>query len=56
MGANSFQVCRLPPSMKMLDPAPPERVMAATSKLRFRDLVIAAVMIDRPRVTNQAWI
>lgn len=42
--------------VKMLNPAPPERVKAATSKLRFRDLVIAAVMIDRPRVTDQAWI
>ncbi len=42
--------------VKMLDPAPPERVMAATSKLRFRDLVIAAVMIDRSKVTDQTWI
>ncbi len=42
--------------VKMLDPAPPERVKAAASKLRFRDLVIAAVMIDRPRVTDQTWI
>ncbi len=42
--------------VKILHPAPPERVKTAASKLRFRDLVIAAVMIDRPRVTDQTWI
>ncbi len=42
--------------VKMLNPAPPEPVKAAASKLRFRDLVIAAVMIDKPRVTDQTWI
>jgi protoporphyrinogen oxidase len=42
--------------VKMLNPAPPERIKAAASTLMFRDLLIAAVMIDRPRVTDQTWI
>jgi protoporphyrinogen oxidase len=42
--------------VKMLNPAPPEWVKAAASTLRFRDLLIAAVMIDKPRVTDQTWI
>lgn len=42
--------------VKMLYPAPPENILAAASQLRFRDLVIAAVMINRKRVTDQTWI
>ena len=40
----------------MLHPAPPENVLAAASKLRFRDLVIVAVMINRKKATDQTWI
>ena len=39
-----------------LDPAPPEAVLAAASKLRFRDLVVAAVMLDKKKATDQTWI
>ena len=42
--------------VKMLHPAPPENILTAASKLRFRDLVIVAVMINRKRVTDQTWI
>ncbi|OGW58505.1 MAG: hypothetical protein A2Z09_03485 [Nitrospirae bacterium RBG_16_43_8] len=42
--------------VKMLYPAPPENILTAASQLRFRDLVIAAVMINRKRVTDQTWI
>ena len=42
--------------VKMLHPAPPENVLAAVSKLRFRDLVIVAVMINRKKATDQTWI
>ncbi len=42
--------------VKMLAPAPPGRILAAASKLRFRDLVVVTLMIDRPRVTDQTWI
>src|SRR3972149_11129992 len=40
----------------MLYTAPPENILTAASQLRFRDLVIAAVMINRKRVTDQTWI
>lgn len=42
--------------VKMLHPAPPENILTAASKLKFRDLVIVAVMINRKRVTDQTWI
>ncbi|MCX5716736.1 MAG: FAD-dependent oxidoreductase [Nitrospirae bacterium] len=42
--------------VNMLDPSPPENILTAVSKLRFRDLVVVAVMINRKRVTDQTWI
>lgn len=42
--------------VRMLDPAPPGYVLDAASKLKFRDLVVVALMIDRKRVTDQTWI
>ncbi len=40
----------------MLSPLPPASVLEAAAKLKFRDLVIAAIMVDRERVTDQTWI
>jgi protoporphyrinogen oxidase len=40
----------------MLRPSPPEDILKAASRLRFRDLVVVAIMIDRARVTDQTWI
>lgn len=42
--------------IRMLNPAPPENIIRAASKLRFRDLVVVTVMVDRERVTDQTWI
>lgn len=42
--------------VRMLNPAPPENIIRAASKLRFRDLVVVTVMVDRERVTDQTWI
>ena len=42
--------------VKMLDPEPPEDVLKAADKLRFRDMVIVAIMLNRERVTDQNWI
>lgn len=42
--------------LRCLDPAPPDHVMSAASKLRFRDLVVVAIMTDRERITDQTWI
>ena len=40
----------------MMDPAPPEGVLAAASSLGYRDLVIAAVAVDKPVVTDLSWV
>ncbi len=39
-----------------LNPPPPAAVLETAASLKFRDLVIAAVMVDRERVTDQTWI
>lgn len=39
-----------------LDPAPPGEILEAAGKLRFRDLVVVAVMLDKKRATDQTWI
>ena len=40
----------------MLDPAPPDHILETAAKLKFRDLVVVAIMVDRERVTDQTWI
>jgi len=42
--------------LRMLNPPPPASVLEAAAKLKFRDLVVVALMIDRRRVTDQTWI
>lgn len=42
--------------VNILDPAPPENILNAASKLRFRDLMVVAIMISRKRITDQTWI
>jgi protoporphyrinogen oxidase len=40
----------------MLDPQPPDEIMDGASSLRYRDLVVVALLVDRPQVTDQTWI
>ncbi len=40
----------------MLDPQPPPEILGAASGLRYRDLVVVALLVDRPQVTDQTWI
>ncbi|HXX57503.1 MAG TPA: FAD-dependent oxidoreductase [Thermodesulfovibrionales bacterium] len=42
--------------VRLLNPAPPDSVLAAASRLKFRDLIVVAIMIDRRRITDQTWI
>ena len=42
--------------VRALSPAPPDSVMNAAANLRFRDLVVVTVMLDRPRVTDLSWL
>jgi len=39
-----------------LDPLPPPEVLAAASKLRYRDLVILFIRINASKVTGDSWI
>lgn len=42
--------------VQLLHPRAPEEVLAAAAQLRHRDLVIVAVMLNRPRATDLTWI
>lgn len=43
-------------AIQMLNPLPPDDILEKASQLKFRDLVVVAVMVDRKRVTDQTWI
>jgi len=42
--------------VQLLHPKPPTDVLEAASKLKYRDLVIVTIMLNRERVTDQTWI
>ena len=42
--------------VQLLNPKPPLAVLNTAARLKYRDLVVVTVMIDRPRVTDQTWI
>jgi protoporphyrinogen oxidase len=42
--------------VKLLNPQPPAEILQAAASLRFRDLIVVTVMINRERVTDQTWI
>ncbi len=46
----------LPVLARVLDPAPAPAVLRAAGALGFRDLLLAAVAVDCPSVTDQTWI
>ncbi len=55
-GENYVSTIPLQSLITALQPRPPASVLAAASRLRSRDLVVVAVMLDRPRVTEHTWI
>jgi|Deesub1362A_J573_1020465.scaffolds.fasta_scaffold00169_11 protoporphyrinogen oxidase len=42
--------------VRILDPPPPDEIMDAVSRLRYRDLVIVTIMINRERITDLTWL
>lgn len=42
--------------VRILNPKPPEDIILSASTLRFRDLVIVTVAINRERVTDLTWL
>lgn len=51
-------VSTLPCNMfiEMLDPAPPEDVARSAARIRFRDIILVAVFLDKEYVTNSATV
>ncbi|MCB9367380.1 MAG: FAD-dependent oxidoreductase [Calditrichaeota bacterium] len=43
-------------TLKLLDPAPPQELLELSRKLKFRDLMLVAILLDRPHVTRNASI
>lgn len=46
----------LPNLLKMLTPSPPADILEAGAQLKYRDMVIVTVMLDRERITDNTWI
>jgi protoporphyrinogen oxidase len=42
--------------INMLNPPPPREVIDAVSKLKYRDLVVVTIMLNRERVTDLTWM
>ena len=42
--------------LNMLNPAPPQDVLDSVSKLRYRDIVVVTIMLDREGVTDLTWM
>ena len=42
--------------VQLLNPQPPAEILQAAASLRFRDLIVVTVMINRERVTDQTWV
>jgi hypothetical protein len=49
--ANTLPITLL---VRMLEPAPPEAVLAAARRLRLRDFTLVALFLDQPRVSDAA--
>jgi protoporphyrinogen oxidase len=46
----------LPLLVQLLDPAPPDDVLAAARSLKFRAMIFVFLEIDKPSVTDDHWI
>ncbi|MCP4375635.1 MAG: NAD(P)-binding protein [bacterium] len=42
--------------VQLLYPQPPAEILQAAARLRFRDLVVVTLMLDRERVTDLTWM
>jgi len=42
--------------VQLLHPKPPKSVLEAALELKYRDLVIVTIMLNRKRVTDQTWV
>jgi protoporphyrinogen oxidase len=42
--------------VRMMNPSAPESILDSASRLRYRDLVVVTIMLDRERVSDLTWI
>jgi protoporphyrinogen oxidase len=42
--------------VQSMQPPPPPEILEAASKLKYRDLVVVAIMLDTDRVTDLTWL
>ncbi len=42
--------------VQMLNPSAPDDILDAASRLKYRDLVVVTIMLDRDRVSDLTWI
>jgi len=55
-GSHVFSSISVTELIMILDPPAPDEVKEAARSLRYRDLLVVAVMFDRDRVTEDTWI
>lgn len=55
-GAEFLSTIPLTQLVQALSPHAPAQVRAAAARMRYRDLVIVTVMLQRPRATDLSWI
>jgi protoporphyrinogen oxidase len=42
--------------LHILNPAPPQDILDAASRLKYRDIIVVAIMLHRAKVTENNWI
>ena len=55
-GAAFLSTLPLTQLVQALQPHAPAEIRALAARMRYRDLVVVTVMVDRERVTDQTWI
>lgn len=55
-GAEFISSIPLTQLVKMLQPPPPPEILEAASSLKYRDILIVTIMLDREQVTDLTWL
>jgi len=55
-GSNFISTIPITTLITSLHPKPPEEILRSVSFLKYRDLVISAVFLNRRKVTDQTWL
>lgn len=55
-GSQYISSIPMPALVQMFHPQAPDDVLEAASNLRYRDIVIVTIMLNRRRITDETWI